>query len=109
MEEAFEKVADYLECHYDDPELCLTDLCNYFGFSSSYFSTLFKQLSDQNYSRYITRLRLEKEARLLLDTDQTALSISYQVGYSAPNYFCRAFKKEYGISPVRYRENRRKG
>ena len=60
-----------------------------------------------NYSRYITSLRLEQAAKLLTDTDDTALSIGYQVGYSAPNYFCRAFKKFYGISPSRYREEKR--
>ena len=60
-----------------------------------------------NYSHYITSLRLEQAARLSTDTDDTALSIGYQVGYSAPNYFSRAFKKFYGISPSRYREQNR--
>ena len=32
----------------------------------------------------ITSLRLEQAAKLLTDTDDTALSIGYQVGYSAP-------------------------
>lgn len=67
----------------------------------------FKQKTGLNYSHYITSLRLEQAARLLTDTDDTALSIGYQVGYSAPNYFSRAFKKFYGISPSRYREQNR--
>ena len=101
MDETFVKARTYLAQNYSDPELSLTDLCRYLGFSCSYFSTLFKQKTGLNYSRYITSLRLEKAARLLTDT------IGYQVGYSAPNYFCRAFKKFYGISPSRYREENR--
>ena len=97
----------YLAQNYSDPELSLTDLCHYLGFSCSYFSTLFKQKTGLNYSHYITSLRLEQAARLLTDTDDTALSIGYQVGYSAPNYFSRAFKKFYGISPSRYRKQNR--
>ena len=93
MDETFTKARAYLAQNYSDPELSLTDLCQYLGFSCSYFSTLFKQKTGLNYSRYITSLRLEQAAKLLTDTDDTALSIGYQVGYSAPNYFCRAFKK----------------
>ena len=107
MDETFTKARAYLAQNYSDPELSLTDLCQYLGFSCSYFSTLFKQKTGLNYSRYSTSLRLEQAAKLLTDTDDTALSIGYQVGYSAPNYFCRAFKKFYGISPSRYREEKR--
>ena len=100
MDETFMKARAYLAQNYSDPELSLTDLCHY-------LATLFKQKTGLNYSRYITSLRLEQAARLLTDTDDTALSIGYQVGYSAPNYFSCAFKKFYGISPSRYREQNR--
>lgn len=106
MDETFMKARAYLAQNYSDPELSLTDLCHYLGFSCSYFSTLFKQKTGLNYSHYITSLRLEQAARLLTDTDDTALSIGYQVGYSAPNYFSRAFKKFYGISPSPVTENK---
>jgi len=43
MDETFMKARAYLAQNYSDPELSLTDLCHYLGFSCSYFSTLFKQ------------------------------------------------------------------
>ena len=73
MDETFMKARAYLAQNYSDPELSLTDLCHYLGFSCSYFSTLFKQKTGLNYSRYITSLRLEQAAKLLTDTDDTAL------------------------------------
>ena len=60
MDETFMKARAYLAQNYSDPELSLTDLCHYLGFSCSYFSTLFKQKTGLNYSRYITSLRLEQ-------------------------------------------------
>ena len=78
MDETFTKARAYLAQNYSDPELSLTDLCQYLGFSCSYFSTLFKQKTGLNYSRYITSLRLEQAAKLLTDTDDTALSIGMQ-------------------------------
>ena len=68
MDETFMKARAYLAQNYSDPELSLTDLCHYLGFSCSYFSTLFKQKTGLNYSHYITSLRLEQAARLLTDT-----------------------------------------
>lgn len=54
MDETFMKARAYLAQNYSDPELSLTDLCHYLGFSCSYFSTLFKQKTGLNYSHYIT-------------------------------------------------------
>ena len=52
MDETFMKARAYLAQNYSDPELSLTDLCHYLGFSCSYFSTLFKQKTGLNYSQY---------------------------------------------------------
>ena len=49
MDETFMKARAYLAQNYSDPELSLTDLCHYLGFSCSYFSTLFKQKTGLNY------------------------------------------------------------
>lgn len=103
MDDVLKKAQDYIGSHYMEPDLSLTELCSYLGFSCSYFSTLFKRHMGQNYSCYLTDLRLRRAAQLLKDTDETALSISYQVGYSAPNYFCREFKRRFGVSPLAYR------
>lgn len=109
MDEIFVKAQEYISNHYMEPDMSLTELCGYLGFSSSYFSTLFKAKMGKNYSRYLMELRLHRAAELLRDTDDTALSIGYQVGYSAPNYFSREFKRRFGMSPSAYRKEQRKG
>ena len=49
-----------------------------------------------------------KEAMRLLDkTDEKTYMIAAKVGYSEPNYFSYAFKKQVGVSPSRYRKGLR--
>lgn len=105
MDETFMKARAYLAQNYSDPELSLTDLCHYLGFSCSYFSTLFKQKTGLNYSHYITSLRLEQAARLLTDTDDTALSIGYQVATPPPTTSAVLLKNFMG-SPHPVTENK---
>lgn len=103
MDDVLVQAEAYIAEHYDDSSLCLTQICRHLGIGCSYFSTLFKQKTGQKYSHYLIGLRLERAAELLKNTDDTAISIGYQVGYSEPNYFSRAFKKRYGVPPSMYR------
>ena len=40
---------------------------------------------------------------LLRTTEDKTYVIAEEVGYTEPNYFSYVFKKEYGISPSKYR------
>ena len=55
------------------------------------------------YSDLITELRYEHAARLLRESDATALEIALEVGYEDPSHFSRAFKRIAGVSPREYR------
>ena len=52
---------------------------------------------------YLTSVRLERAVELLRTTEDKTYIIAAQVGYTEPNYFSYVFKKQYGISPSRYR------
>lgn len=104
MEEMMVKAQEYIAGHYHDSGLSMAEVCRHLGISSSYFSTLFKRGMGMGFSHYITGLRLERAAQLLKNTDETAVSISYRVGYTGPYYFSRAFKMRYGVAPSVYRK-----
>ena len=36
---------------------------------------------------------------MLLTTDKTIAEVAYDVGFSAPSYFTKCFRDEFGISP----------
>lgn len=89
-------------------ELSVSALAAEMNVSLSYFSRLFKKVTAEGCNEYIMRKRMEK-AKVLLDTTNfDANVIAGMAGYNDSNYFSVTFKKFYGISPTRYR-NQRKG
>ncbi len=40
-----------------------------------------------------------------LHSAPTINEIAYDSGYSSPSNFCAAFKKQYGVTPLKYRES----
>ena len=71
--------------------------------------TLQRRLKESglSYSDLIGEIRFEAAARLLRETDATALEIALEVGYEDPSHFSRAFKRTTGISPRAYRRQQR--
>jgi len=55
---------------------------------------------------YLTRWRLLLGARALTSTSHSAAQIAAEVGYESEAAFNRAFKREYGLPPARYRRER---
>ena len=89
-------------------EISVSALAAEMNVSLSYFSRLFKKVTAEGCNEYIMRKRMEK-AKVLLDTTNfDANVIAGMAGYNDSNYFSVTFKKFYGISPTRYR-NQRKG
>ena len=52
---------------------------------------------------YLTQFRMEKAINLLNTTEYKTYEIALKIGYCEPNYFSYVFKKQYGISPTKYR------
>jgi ligand-binding sensor domain-containing protein/signal transduction histidine kinase/DNA-binding response OmpR family regulator len=66
------------------------------------FYRKFKAISDQTPHEYIIIIRLRKAAELLLTGELNVSQVGYQVGFSEPTHFTRAYRKVYGKSPTKY-------
>jgi AraC-like DNA-binding protein len=60
------------------------------------------------YSEVVDGARFELARRMLTDTDSTISDIAYDVGYSDPSHFARAFRRLAGVSPRQFRAEARK-
>ena len=55
------------------------------------------------FTAYVTQVRMEEAVRLLRDTDEKTYRVAERIGYSDPNYFSYVFKRQFGLSPSKYR------
>lgn len=96
------QVKAYLEQHYADTNLSLTQVADHFGIK--YVSQLFKDELGENYSDYLARIRISHAKKQLLTTDDTIQRIAERVGYQHSFSFIRLFKKLTGMTPGDYRK-----
>lgn len=93
----------YIQQHYQEA-LRLEDVSSAVGFNATYFSTLFKKETGQNFMDYLTELRISKSKELLCADELSVQDVAEQVGYRDLKYFSRLFKKVTGVSPSDYKK-----
>lgn len=79
------------------------------GYSPAHFMRFFKAAVGQTFVEYLTDCRLSAAARSLAETDDAVGRIAEDAGFESPSYFCRLFRRKYGVSPSRYRMSARAG
>jgi AraC-like DNA-binding protein len=73
------------------------------GMSRSGFSARFTQLVGNSAMRYLTRWRMQLARAQLAEGTTQISQIADRLGYQSEAAFCRAFKREFGISPGSFR------
>lgn len=99
---------EYIQKNYMNPNLSLNDICSYLNISTSYFSTIFKEMTGETFTEVLIRTRMEKAKELLENTTMKNYEIAEKVGFSDPHYFGISFKKMTGITPTEYAREKRK-
>jgi AraC-like DNA-binding protein len=72
--------------------------------SRSAFVDRFTMLVGMPPIRYLTFWRLQAAKRILRETSKTIAQLAQEVGYGSDEAFSRAFKREFGLSPSRWRD-----
>lgn len=94
---------EYIQKSYMNP-ITLEEVSSYVGFNPTYFSTLFKKESGNNFGNYLCEIRMNRAKELLKETNLTIAVICEQVGYSDLKNFTKSFIKTVGIKPNEYRK-----
>jgi iron complex transport system substrate-binding protein len=68
------------------------------------FQRIFKDATGLSPNNYLLELRIQHASKLLTETDSAIYDLSEQVGISDWFYFSKAFKKKFGVSPLKYRK-----
>lgn len=102
---ALDKAAAFMEERYGE-ELTVRQLAGIAGLSPKYFADLYKKTFGISAVDALTKLRIDKAKRLMLQGERLMKDIAQEVGYADPFYFSRKFKQICGISPTEYMKHR---
>ena len=96
------KIMDYIQNNYNK-QISLDDLCKICSLSKTWICKCFWEANHMTVFNYKLSLQLNKAKSLLVETTYSIERIASLTGFSSPNYFSMQFKKNEGISPLRYR------
>ena len=85
-------------------KLSLCEIAKVSGLSAPYFSTIFKEEMGENLSNYLNRLRVEKAAAILTNTNMPISEIARVCGFEDQSWFSKIFKNNTGLTPGKYRD-----
>lgn len=106
--ELINKALKYIRSENKNSEITIEDIADHAGFSTDYFNRIFLAHTGFNIMEYVRFSRMKKATRLLRTTELDVLDIALDCGYEAHESFTRAFKKQYGVSPMEYRRQTEK-
>lgn len=99
---AIANAIDYINDNFTE-EVSIEKAARVAMLSQSYFSYLFKTMTNKTFVEYLNELRIHEAMRLLKNTDKRVVDICFESGFKNVNHFNRTFKNYAGISPMQYR------
>lgn len=90
--------------HNYERDLRVTEAAEICNMSVNAFSRFFSLRTRKTFSAYVSNMRLNKAARLLVENELSVSDVCYDCGFNNLSNFNRQFLKQYEVSPVKYRK-----
>ncbi len=103
------QIEEFVNNNYQNYEISLEVLANYIGINYYSLSHAFKDYMGMNFVSYVTMVRMQKAVNMLINTNFTVQQIAESVGFAGSSSFIKVFKKYYGVTPKKYREDSQNG
>ena len=98
-----DKIVKYINTHYME-DIGLNIIADYVYFSPAHLGKVFKDATGYTFTDYLTKVRMEAAANLLINKNMKISELINKVGYFSSQSFCRAFKNYYKCSTGEYRK-----
>jgi len=105
--ENIQRVLVYLHQNFKKT-LDLKTVAEYVHYSPQHLSKTFHQAMGVTFKGYITNLRMNFAANLIVNTDMSIADISHEAGFGTVQNFNKEFKKFYSYTPSEYRSKQKK-
>jgi len=100
------KVIDFIARAFDQ-RIEVGILARLIGLSTSQFERRFRELFHLTPTGFITRFRVTRACKMLVDTNYTIARVAVDTGFYDHAHFSRAFSRIMGLSPTEYRKKHR--
>ncbi|MBO5591689.1 MAG: substrate-binding domain-containing protein [Bacteroidaceae bacterium] len=90
---------EVIEARLDDSNVSVEDLAADMNLSRVQLYRKVKAVTGSSPVELLRTARLNRAYQLLLTTDKSVSEVAYAVGFTAPSYFTKCFKEEYGMVP----------
>ena len=97
----------FIKTHTNQP-IGVDDVLKHVNKSRSMFMEQFKKETGETIARYIIKAKLQESKQLLAYSNKSIADISNFFYFSSQSHFQKAFKNEYGITPLAYRKKKQK-
>ena len=93
----------YMDENFDQG-ITVSEAAAYVFLSQGYFTRAFRDDTGISPMNYLMKKRIEKACKLLQNNEIKVSAISLQSGFSSPQRFNVAFRKQMGMTPMEYRK-----
>ncbi len=97
-----------IEAHLSNPEMNIDYICAQMGMSRTKLYTKVKVLTGQAIGDFIRSIRLKKAVQLMTHENLPIAEVMYKVGIQTQSYFTKAFKNEFGKTPMQFLKDLRR-
>lgn len=98
------QIKQYIANNIED-KLSITSLAAHFCYNATYLSRVFKAKTDVQLANYIVASKIAK-AEELLRAGRSPTDTAAAIGYETYSHFSRTFKRQVGVSPKQYQDER---
>jgi len=100
--EFLQKLLNIIEKNIEDPALDVDFLCKHTHISRTKLYQKIKGVSNQSVGEFIRTVRLKKAVHIMTHEEVSMNEVVDRIGLQSSSNFSRAFKKEYGKSPMQF-------
>lgn len=99
------RVNEYIEQNFSSSRLRLEDIAKANFISTQYLCSVYRRATQSTVGDYIFEVRMRHARKMIGDGQRNVTAISESCGYDDPGYFCKCFRKKFGVTPKQYIES----
>ena len=98
------KITDFIDDNIAG-KLTADGVAETFYINKKQLYSLFKKAFNKTFHRYVDEKRMALAVALLKNTELRVVDVAEKCGYGDYNHFIQTFKKQTGITPLKFRRN----